>query len=100
MIKISGDMNVRCDECQEIFTIHQDDFESDGCLTEGPMRDDLMGSQTRYDYIYVGECENCGHTFTVKVSYYEYPEGAYNYEEFDPEGCSILDKPSYKVIYE
>lgn len=100
MIKLSGDMKVMCDECQAIITIDQDDFEDDGCLTEEPVRDDLMGSQTRYDYMYAGVCEKCGYPFTVKVSYYEYPEGAYNDKDFDSDGCSIIDEPSYKVIYE
>lgn len=100
MIKISGDTTVKCDECQELCIITQDDFEFNGSLTEESMNDECMGSQTRYDYTYVGTCDNCEHQFTVKIFYWEYPEGAFNDDDYDTDGCSIIDKPSYTIIYE
>ena len=47
-----------------------------------------MGPQITYTFDFPDcECEECGRTFRVAGSIWEYPVGAYNYEDIDVEKC-------------
>ena len=86
--KYKGDaILIRCSNCGELFPFHTDDmdFEWDG----GVVNDRGMGYEMQYDSNEVCECPNCHEQIDVTLQVWEYPEGAFNYQNIEVDGGDV-----------
>lgn len=76
-----------CDKCKEGFTVDVNDFdfewEAVGWSDRG------MGEETEYNCQEFFVCPHCGNDCEVTLKVWEYPVGAYNYEDIEAEGCIV-----------
>lgn len=49
--------------------------------TSMPIDERDMGVETQHDIECETECPNCGRIYQIKGSIFEYPEGAFNYDQ-------------------
>ena len=83
-------VRVVCDNCDHQFTVDKNDFDFDWNPIGGSERG--MGPETEYECTENFECPNCGNECSVIFHVWEYPVGAYNYDEIETEGCTIEEK--------
>jgi len=90
---ISSGVKIKCKKCNKLYDINPEDFgEPD---TSSDERN--MGYEIQYSWEYEFACEKCDNHIHIYIDGYEYPTGILNYEEFNSEGCSILENPSLEI---
>jgi hypothetical protein len=78
---------IRCDKCGELFSFDAGDMEFDW---QGGVVDDRgMGYEMEYDSQESCECPNCQNQIDLTLHVWEYPMGAFNYQDIDIEGGEI-----------
>ena len=58
-----------------------------------------MGEEIEYRHEGFIECDNCGNEISFRISGYEYPVGAFNYEDSEIAGGRFEEEPHMGVIY-
>lgn len=81
---------IKCDNCDEIIEV---DIDME-CVGEYERQ---MGAEYEYEGIIEDDCPKCGNLLYVKISAWEYPVGALNYEDIKVEGAEIMRKPSLSL---
>ncbi len=78
---------IRCDKCGELFVVDADDleFEWEG----GVVADRGMGDESQYDAENYVVCPHCGNDIELKFQVWEYPMGAFNYQNIEIEGGEV-----------
>lgn len=90
-MKIIKPLLVKCDECDEIIEV---DADMD-CVSEDERQ---MGIEYEYEGIVEEVCPNCGNELNIKISAWEYPEGALNYNETEVVGAEIIEEPKFSLL--
>ena len=85
--RTEGSLLIRCDDCGELFTLDTDEleFEWEG----GVVADRGMGYESQYDSEHNIECPHCGNDIELKFQVWEYPMGAFNYQNIEIEGGEV-----------
>lgn len=89
-IKKQNLLRVKCTNCSSHFTIDINSFYFDWEEIGGSERQ--MGPENEYRCEERFECPHCGQDCELSFHVWEYPIGAYNYEEIYSEGCSVEKK--------
>ena len=86
--RFTGDsVLIRCDKCGELFSFDADEMNFDW---EGGVVDDRgMGYEMEYDSQESCECPHCKSQIDLTLRVWEYPVGAFNYQDIDIEGGEI-----------
>lgn len=92
--ELENDLVIQCDACG---TVHIIDKDSLGVETYSYERN--MGAEV--EYIFDGEtsCSCCRRRLTYQIRGYEYPVGAFNYSDYESEGCHFVQPPELVVNY-
>ena len=58
-----------------------------------------MGDEIEYRYDGVIVCEECGNEIQFRISGFEYPVGAYNYDDYEIYGGDFEKSPIVGIVY-
>ena len=96
MMELFNDINIKCDACQRTIIIDKQmiDFESFS-YDHG---ENAMGEEIEYVFQDEIEC-TCGNIISFRISAYEYPVGAYNYDDNEIYGGIFEKEPEIGIIY-
>jgi hypothetical protein len=97
MMELMDDLLVRCDECGGIIRICRDDIDFE--ISSYDHGENGMGDETEYYCGFSAICGNCGSEIDIRISGYEYPAGAFNYESSEIDGGEFLEMPHMAVVY-
>jgi len=93
---IVDEIKVKCKKCNKLYNINPEDF--DGPETTSDERS--MGYETQYIWEYEFICDKCKNELKITVEGFEYPTGILNYQEFNVEGCFIVNQPVLEISNE
>lgn len=91
---LSGDPIIRCSKCGKRIKLLRDCFDGD-TYSIGEFS---MGDRVQHDFRCELDCE-CGNPLRIVIHGYEYPVGAFEYQESEAEGCEILYEPAVEMEY-
>ena len=89
---VEGNVIVQCENCGHIQLIDKDYFDDYVSAYERN-----MGPEIEHEFAHDCDCELCGNTFYIRLYGYEYPAGAFNYQNANAKGCRIIYEPSINV---
>lgn len=96
MMELLSDIVIRCDSCGEIIVLDKDDFEFESYSYDHG--ENAMGEEIEYVIQDEIVC-SCGHRLSFRISGFEYPIGAFNYESTEILGGEFEEKPHMGIIY-
>lgn len=92
---LTDDPIIRCSSCGMEHRINKDMLDPDTFfIGEGG-----MGEQYEHDFVFEGDCENCGRRMWFKLYAIEYPVGAWDSQFKESEGCDVLYEPAIEMEY-
>ena len=97
MMDLLDDVIIRCGRCGKIIGIHKEDIEFESYIYDHG--ENGMGEEIEYWHDGYIVCDHCGNKISFRISGYEYPIGAFNYEDFKIVGGSFEKNPHMCVIY-
>lgn len=97
MMELLEDVFIRCEQCGRIIGIHKEDFDFESYVYDHG--ENGMGEEIEYRHNGFIECDGCGNEISFRISGYEYPVGAFNYEDSEITGGSFDKEPHMGVIY-
>ena len=97
MMELLEDVFIRCEQCGRIIGIHKEDFDFESYVYDHG--ENGMGEEIEYRHDGFIECDGCGNEISFRISGYEYPVGAFNYEDSEITGGSFGKEPHMGVIY-
>ena len=97
MMELLEDVFIRCGRCGKITGIHKEDFDFESYVYD--RGENGMGEEIEYRHEGGIECGNCGNEISFRISGYEYPVGAFNYEDCEIAGGRFEEEPHMGVIY-
>ena len=89
---LEGNVMVQCNNCGHVQLIDKDYFDDSVSSWERN-----MGPEIEHEFAHDCNCELCGQDFFVRLYGYEYPEGAFNYQNSEADGCRIIYEPSIDI---
>lgn len=96
MMELLGDIVIRCDSCGEVIVLDKNYFEPETyCYDHG---ENAMGEEIEYIIQDEIVC-SCRNRITFRISGFEYPVGAFNYENHEIFGGSFEEYPHMGIIY-
>lgn len=86
-----GTFTITCDKCGEKhdFLAEEADFESTG----GSERQ--MGPENSYTWEYTFNCDKCENDIEIEYQVWEYPAGAFNYDQVEIKGGKDINRFGY-----
>ena len=85
-------ITVKCDTCGHKFDIDIDNYDIEWELADSfDHGDNAMGEENHFEAVIEDECPVCHETFNVKLNIWEYPVGAYNYQDIEVEGADKVN---------
>lgn len=97
MMELLEDVFIRCGRCGKVTGIHKEDFDFESYVYDHG--ENGMGEEIEYRHEGGIECGNCGNEISFRISGYEYPVGAFNYEDCEIAGGRFEEEPHMGVIY-
>lgn len=97
MMELLEDVFICCDRCRKVTRIHKEDFDFETYVYDHG--ENRMGEEIEFRHDGYIECDHCGNEISFRISGYEYPIGAFNYEEFEIAGGSFEETPRMGIIY-
>lgn len=97
MMELLEDVFIRCDRCGKVTGIHKEDFDFKTYVYDHG--ENRMGEKIEFRHDGYIECDHCGNEISFRISGYEYPVGAFNYEDFEIAGGSFEEAPHMCIIY-
>lgn len=97
MMELLKDVFIRCGRCGKVTGIHKEDFDFESYVYDHG--ENRMGEEIEYRHDGYIECDHCGNEISFRISGYEYPVGAFNYEDCEIEGGRFQEEPHMGVIY-
>ncbi|SDM42853.1 Restriction endonuclease [Paenibacillus sp. OK060] len=91
-MNLANDVIITCGSCDNIIRLGKNQFE---CETETYERS--MGGEIQYEFYTNVDCPGCSNEISINISGWEYPVGAFNYEEADISGGRYLQAPELAV---
>ena len=79
MMELLEDVFIRCGRCGKVTGIHKEDFDFESNVYD--RGENGMGEEIEYWHDGYIECDHCGNEISFRISGYEYPVGAFNFEE-------------------
>lgn len=80
---------VECKKCFHLIEIQDIDLDSVSSYERN------MGSELEYECELDCCCEKCSADINIKISVWEYPEGAVNHVMIESNDVSVIDKPVF-----
>ena len=96
MMELLGDIVIRCDSCGEVLVLDKNDFEPETYSYDHG--ENAMGEEIEYIIQDEIVC-SCRNRITFRISGFEYPVGAFNYESHEIFGGSFEEYPHMAIIY-
>lgn len=96
MMELLSDIVIRCDSCGEIIVLDKDNFEFETYSYD--RGENAMGEEIEYVIQDEIVC-SCGHRVSFRISGFEYPIGAFNYESNEILGGEFEEEPHMGIIY-
>lgn len=96
MMELLGDIVIRCDSCGDVIVLDKDSFEFETYSYDHG--ENAMGEEIEYVIQDEIVC-SCGHRVSLRISGFEYPVGAFNYESNEILGGEFEEEPHMGVIY-
>lgn len=97
MMELLEDVFIRCGRCGKVTGIHKEDFDFESYVYDrGESR---MGEEIEFRHEGYIECDHCGNEISFRISGYEYPVGAFNYEDCAITGGRFDVETHMGVIY-
>lgn len=90
---ITRGTKVKCKKCGKLHNINPDDFNEPETTSD----ERSMGYETQYTWEYEFACDKCDNELKLIIEGYEYPVGFLNYQEFNSEGCIIIEEPALEI---
>lgn len=97
MMELLDDVFFRCGHCRHSLGIHREEFDIECNVYD--RGENSMGDEAEYRIEGYAECPECGNEITFRISGYEYPMSAYNYEDNEIEGGEFEEDPQMGVVY-
>ena len=97
MMELLENVFIRCGRCGKVTGIHKEDFDFETYVYDHG--DNAMGEEIEFRHEGYIECDYCGNEISFRISGYEYPVGAFNYEDCEIAGGSFEEAPHMGVIY-
>ncbi len=97
MMKLIEDVFIRCCRCGKVTGIHKEDIDFESYVYD--CGENRMGEEIEFYHEGCIECDQCGNEITFRISGYEYPVGAFNYEDNEITGGWFEEAPHMGVIY-
>lgn len=97
MMELLEDVFIRCGRCGKITGIHKEDIEFETCVYDHG--ENGMGEEIEYLHDGYIVCDHCGNEISFRISGYEYPIGAFNYEDCEIAGERFEESPHMGIIY-
>lgn len=96
MMDLLGDIVIRCCSCGEVIVLDKNDYEPETyCYDHG---ENAMGEE--FEYIIQDDIVcSCGNRMAFRISGFEYPVGAFNYESNEVFGGEFEEDPHMGIIY-
>ena len=94
MMNLLVDIEIRCEKCGLIHVIPKDFLEPSVSSYERNMGDEI-------EYIIEDSivCDECQNEIRFVIRGYEYPVGAYNYDDYEIFGGDFIQEPNMGIIY-
>lgn len=96
MMELLGDIVIRCDACSEIIVLDKNDYDPETYSYEHG--ENAMGEEIEYIFQDEIVC-SCRNRISFRVSGFEYPIGAFNFESNEIYGGEFEEDPHMGVIY-
>lgn len=80
---------LECKNCLHLMEIETVDLEAVASYERN------MGAEIEYESDQDFYCDKCGAEITMRVSVWEYPEGAINYVSIESEDVSVVENPIF-----
>lgn len=84
---------VKCKKCNKLHDISPEDFDEPETTSD----ERSMGYETQYTWEFEFNCDKCNNELKITIEGYEYPVGILNYQEFNTEGCIIIEEPALEI---
>ena len=97
MMELLEDVSIRCSGCGKMVRIHKEDLEFDSCVYDHG--ENGMGEEIEYRHKSSITCDHCHNEISFRISGYEYPVGAFNFEDYKISGGCFEKEPHMGVIY-
>ena len=97
MMELLNDVFIRCGKCRRTTGIHKEDIEFETYVYD--RGENAMGEEIEYRHDGLITCDYCGNEISFWISGYEYPIGAFNYEDCKIVGGNFEENPHMVVIY-
>lgn len=97
MMELLNDVFIRCGRCGHTFGLHKEDLDIECNVYD--RGENSMGEEAEYRIEGYTECPECGHEISFRISGFEYPVGAYNYEDNEIDGVKFDEEPQMAVVY-
>lgn len=97
MMELLEDVLIRCSECRSVIGIHKEEIEFDAFAYDHG--ENGMGDEIEYRHDGVIICEECGNEIQFRISGFEYPVGAYNYDDHEIYGGDFEESPIVGIVY-
>ena len=95
MIIIEGNIKIICDSNSEVIERIASNELSNESFELIETDDKQMGVEKHHYAKFIAECN--GNEISIEFNLWEYPEGILNYEEHFEKGCTLVEKPSFKI---
>lgn len=97
MMEITKDiLRIRCNVCGEIIPVFRDDLDAE--ISSWDHGDNGMGVETEYLIREERDCA-CGNIISFTIRGYEYPVGAFDFEDYSIDGGTFIDTPNMEIVY-
>lgn len=97
MMELLEDIFIRCGRCGRVIGIHKEDIDFDSYVYD--RGENRMGEEIEFRHDGYIECDHCGNEISFRISGYEYPVGAFNYEDNEIAGGRFEEDPQMGVVY-
>ena len=97
MMELLNDVFIRCGRCGHTFGLHKEDLDIECNVYD--RGENSMCEEAEYRIEGYTECPECGHEISFRISGFEYPVGAYNYEDNEIDGGKFDEEPQMAVVY-
>ena len=97
MMELFDDVFICCGRCRRTIGIHKEDIDFETYVYD--RGENAMGEEVEYRHDGLIVCDHCGNEISFLISGYEYPIGAFNYEDCKIVGGNFEGNPHMGVIY-
>lgn len=96
MMELFDDLKIRCRSCGSMIRLDKNSFDFETYSYDHV--ENAMGEEIEYVIQDEVECD-CGNTISFRISGFEYPVGAFDYESNEIVGGDFVEKPHMGIVY-